>query len=315
VPGEFNASFFEGELKKGSISFISQSGALGVAVLDLFASKGWGLRSFISVGNASDITITDALKDVLNDKETKCVLIYVESLKNGRGFIDVCENSSKPIFILKAGTSAAGRRAAATHTGSLAGSDRIYSAAFKQCGIKRVNSLTSLINAGLVCEKYGLIGSKALIITNAGGPGILMTDALAKRKIKLPRLPSSLIEKLNKDLEGVAWSKNNPIDVVGDALPERYSRAFNAVKKYDFYDYVIVLLTPQAMTQPLSTAREVVNFAKLTGKPVFPCFLGGESVKQAMNYLKREGLIVFDKITSLAHTMSSLDFKSSINNN
>jgi len=303
VPESYNASFFTGELKSGGVSFISQSGALGVAVLDVYASEGWPLRSFISIGNASDITITDALNKVINDKRTKCILAYIESLKDGPGFMKACNDSKKPIFIVKAGISKAGQRASATHTGALAGSDEVYDAAFKQCGAIRIDSLKSLLNVGLVCEKHGLIGNKALIITNAGGPGILMTDALAKNNIKVPRLPKKLVKSLSNDLEGVAWSNNNPIDLVGDAQADRYAMALKNVKKYDFFDYVIVILTPQAMTQPLKTAKEVVAFASKIQKPVFACFLGGESVSQSIDFLESQGLVVFDEIEEMATTL------------
>jgi len=297
VPGEFNASFFEGELIKGGVSFISQSGALGVGVLDSLINNNWGLRSFISVGNASDLTITDLLKEVVNDKGTSCVIIYTESLKKGKDFMNACSESKKPVFILKAGTSAEGKRAAATHTGSLAGSDKVYSAAFKQCNARRVKSITSLITAGVTFDKYGPMHDNALIVTNAGGPGILMTDALAKAGIKIPKLPAKLVDELNNELRGVAWSKNNPIDVVGDAQADRYAKVLKAISNYDFYDEVIVLLTPQAMTQPLLTAKEIVKFTK---KPVLACFIGGPRIKEAVDYMKHNGIMVFDRITDIS---------------
>jgi acetyltransferase len=242
----------------------------------------------------------------VKDKETKCVIIYIESLKKGKEFMKVCKKSKKPVFVLKAGTSKAGERAAQTHTGALTGSDEVYSAAFKQCGARRVDSLVSLLKVGNACEKNGLVGEKALVITNAGGPGILMTDLLAKGEVRIPKLPKDLINELNRRLIGVSWSKNNPIDVVGDALADRYSRVFNKVKKYKFYDYVIVLLTPQAMTQPLKTASEIVKFAKIVKKPVFPCFLGGTSLNKARDYMRKQGLTVFDEINELARTVSAL---------
>jgi len=302
IPEEYNASFFEGIIKKGGVSFISQSGALGVAMLDLFTAHDWGLRSFVSVGNTSDLTITDVLKELINDKETKCVIMYVESLRKGRDFINLCKNSCKPIFVIKAGTSEAGRRASATHTGSIVGSDEVYEAALKQGGVVRVKTLKSLINTALVCESYGMIGDKGLIITNAGGPGILMTDALKS----VPQLPSKLVKGVSKKLSGVAWSRNNPVDVIGDAQADRYAVVFNEVKKFDFYDYVVVLLTPQAMTEPLKTAREVVKFAKACKKPVFPCFLGGELIDEAIKYMKKNGLFVFSEIAELSDTINYL---------
>lgn len=300
IPGVFNASFFKGEINSGGVSFISQSGALGVGVLDSLVNSEWGLRSFISIGNAADITITDALKEVLSDQQTSCVVIYAESLKQGREFMKACSDSDKPVFILKAGTSSAGKRATSTHTGSLAGSDMVYNAAFNQCGAKRIDSLKSLINTGMVYHKHGLLSGKALIITNAGGPGILMTDALEKAGVNIPKLPNKLVKKLNTDLKGVAWSSNNPIDVVGDARADRYAKVFKAVQKYSFYDSVIVLLTPQAMTEPLKTAKELVKFDKKVKQPVMACFIGGPSVDKAVNLLQEKGVIIFRDLNDLS---------------
>jgi acyl-CoA synthetase (NDP forming) len=260
----------------------------------------------ISVGNVSDLTITDALKEVLKDKGTSCVIIYAESLKDGRKFMKACEKSKKPVFILKSGITEEGVRAAATHTGSLAGTDIIYDAAFKQCNAKRVESLTELINAGITFDKYGYFHDNALIITNAGGPGILLTDALAGQGVKIPKLPKKLIEKLNIELKGISWSKNNPIDVIGDAQANRYAKALRAVSKYNFYDEVIVVLTPQGMTEPLKTAQEIVAFAQEVRKPVVTCFIGGERVKNAITYLENEGLMNFDNIHELAATIRNL---------
>lgn len=299
VPGVFNASFFEGEIKSGGVSFISQSGALGVGVLDSLINSERGLRSFISVGNAADINITEALKEALSDKKTSCVIIYAESLQKGKEFMEACSESDKPVFILKAGTSSAGKRAASTHTGSLAGSDEVYSAAFNQCGAKRVGSLKSLINAGMTYDQQGFLGENALIITNAGGPGILVTDALEKAGIKVPKLPSKLVRLLNKRLKGVAWSGNNPVDVVGDARADRYSKVFKTVSKHSFYNEVIVLLTPQAMTEPLKTAKELVTFSNRIKKPLMACFIGGPSIKEAVDYLAKKGVTVFQDLSDL----------------
>lgn len=306
--GEYNASFFKGNLKQGGLSIISQSGALGVAILDLFVKEGWGLRTFISVGNMSDLTINDALQELINDEKTKTILIYAESLKNGKKFMNTCRNTKKPIFILKAGVSAEGVKAAASHTGALAGTDEVYNAAFKQAGIKRVKTLTELLQAGVASEKYRKLGEKALIITNAGGPGILMTDALSEKGIKIPALPPELVKELSTKLESVAWSRNNPIDLVGDASAERYAKALETVSKHDFYDYVIILLTPQAVTQPLETAQEVIKFSKATRKPVLPCFMGGNTVKKANELMKKEGLLTFKRIEDVSNTAGNLKF-------
>ncbi len=294
-PGHYNASFYSNKLKSGSISFISQSGALGVGILDKLISEETGLRYFISVGNCIDITISDVLEELINDEKTKAVIIYIESLKKGKKFLEICKMAKKPIIVLKGGATKEGAKAAKTHTSSLAGDDRIYSSAFKQAGVKRVYDISTLINSALLLEK-GFKG-KALIITNAGGPGILMTDALASRGIELAELPKRVIKKLDQILPK-SWSKNNPIDIIGDADAKRYGAVLNAIEKEKFYDYVIVILTPQAMTQPYLTAQKIMKFKR----PVIPCFIGGDSIKKAVNYMKKK-LIVFNDIASLAEAL------------
>lgn len=302
-PGSYNASFYKGELIEGGISIISQSGALGVAILDKFKQENWGLRTFISVGNTSDLTINDCLKELIQDEKTKTILIYTEALKNGQEFMNLCKESNKPVYILKAGTTSEGSKAANTHTAALAGDDQVYTAAFKQCGAVRVNTLTELMHAGIITEKYGRLGNKALIITNAGGPGILMTDALANKGIQIPKLHEELIKELDAKLEKVHWSRNNPLDLVGDATPERYALTLEAIKEHDFYDYTIILLTPQAVTQPTITAQEIIQYAKTTKKPVITCFLGGNQVKKANTLLKKEGILAFDRIEDITNAI------------
>lgn len=305
-PGSYNASFFDGEVKKGNISFISQSGALGVGLLDYLMSRGIGLNNFISVGNMSDLTINDCLKESITDEKTTCVMIYAESLKDGREFMRIVKNTKKPVIILKAGVTNEGAKASSTHTGSLAGSDEIYSAALKQCGAIRVNTLKELLNTAITYDKHGKIGNKALVITNAGGPGILITDELIKNKIKMPELTKKVTDTLNKELTGVAWSKNNPIDLVGDAMADRYAKALNAIKKEKFYDYAIILLTPQAMTEPLETIKEAIRFQQETKKPVITCLIGGDKVKTAREHAKKNGLIVYGDINELTDSIKHL---------
>ncbi|HLE06898.1 MAG TPA: CoA-binding protein [Candidatus Nanoarchaeia archaeon] len=305
--GSYNASFFEGEVTKGNISFISQSGALGVGILDYLISKNIGLNNFISVGNMSDLTITDCLKEAITDEKTSCVMIYAESLKDGREFMKTCKESKKPIIILKAGVTNEGAKASSTHTGSLAGSNEIYTAALKQCGAIRVQSLKELLNTAITYDKYGRLGNKALVITNAGGPGILITDALINNKIKMPELNKKVIDKLNKELTGVAWSKSNPLDLVGDAMADRYAKALDAIKKEDFYDYVILILTPQAMTEPLETIKEAIKFHKETGKPVIACLIGGDKVKSAKEHAIKNGLITYSDVNDLVNSIKNLD--------
>jgi len=301
-PGEFNASFFKEKLIKGGISFISQSGALGVAVLDWATSKNIGFRYFISVGNMADINFSELIEELSNDPETKVIALYVESLNDGKAFMEAVKNAGKPVLVLKAGKSEEGGRAASSHTGSLAGGYKIYEAAFKQCGAISVSSFNELIKTAELINRFGKIKKKVLIISNAGGPGILITDACVKNELKIPRLPLRVKKKLDKELPK-AWSRNNPIDVLGDALAERYKKVFNVIEKDDFYDCVIVLLTPQAMTEVKKTAKAVIEFSRRTKKPVIPCFLGGKKVKEAFELFKKAGIFAFDEIDEVAEAL------------
>jgi len=302
-PGYFNASFFEGMPRKGGISFISQSGALGVALLDSAIKEGLGLRYFISIGNMADVDFDDLINELNNDPETSVIVLYAESLKDGPSFMKACWESKKPIIVLKAGKSVEGRRATSSHTGSLAGSSEVYEAAFKQAGVRSASTLTSLINSALLADKFSLTGKRVLIITNAGGPSILMTDACVGNKLEVPKLPDSVKDKLSKALPPV-WSHNNPIDVVGDALADRYKNVFDVISKESFYDTIIVMLTPQAMTEVKETAQAVINLHKITGKPVIPCFLGGAKIEEGLKLFKKEGMPVFIDINELADALS-----------
>ncbi len=301
VPGEFNASFFKGELKSGGTTFISQSGALGVGVLDSLVNNN-GLRAFVSVGNKADININDVLIEAINDDKTKSIMIYAESLINGKEFMSIVKKSSKPVFILKGGLTSKGATAASTHTGSMAGDSEVFKAAMKQCGARSVNSLRELINSSITYEQSGLIGNKALIITNAGGPGILTTDALINNEFIIPELPKRVVKELSNELVGINWSKHNPIDIVGDATAKRYANTLRVINKYDFYDFMIIILTPQAMSEPLMTAKEIIKI----NKRVFTCMIGGESVKQAIKLLRSNNKPVFNSISELINTLRNL---------
>ncbi len=301
VPGEFNASFFKGELSSGGTTFISQSGALGVGVLDSLVNNN-GLRAFISVGNKADITINDVLIEAINDDKTKSIMIYAESLINGKEFMSIVKKSPKPVFILKGGLTNKGAIAASTHTGSMAGSSEVFKAAMKQCGARSVDSLKELINSSITYEQSGLIGNKALIITNAGGPGILVTDALVNNDFIIPTLPKKVVKELNNKLIRINWSKHNPIDIVGDATAKRYTNTLRVINKYDFYDFIIIILTPQAMSEPLMTAKEIIK----VNKKVFTCMIGGESVNKAIKLLRDNNKPVFNNISELINTLKNL---------
>jgi len=290
-----NASFFKHMPKKGNIALISQSGALGVGILDMNIP----LSGFVSLGNMDDLDFSDFIEYYCNDSSTKKIILYIESLKKGAGknFIKICKSCKKPIIALKAGKSIKGERAAALHTASLASDTRIYSGVFKQLRIKEVYSIKEMIETTLEQkqkkEKINLkikenFGNRTCIITNAGGPGVLATDYCEENNIKIPKLPQTIINKLDKILPE-AWSHNNPIDLLGDALPDRYNKVLSILEEEDFFDFFIILLTPQDMTQPLETAKIIARHKR---KSIFASFIGGYSVELALKFLKQNNIPV-----------------------
>jgi len=289
-----NASFFDGMPKKGNTAFISQSGALGVAVLDWAIKENWGLSKFISLGNMINTNFSDILEYLENDKSTERIILYIESLKEGKRFLEIAKRitKKKTIIALKAGTSEKGKKAAMSHTGAIAGSEKVYSGAFKQAGILRVKKITDAFEIARM--KTFPKGKGVLIITNAGGPGVLATDFAENFELDIVNLPTSVKNILDDKLP-YGWSGGNPIDIIGDALAKRYSDVFTTIEKNNFYDSVLVILTPQAMTESEQTAMEIIKFQKRIKKPVFACFMGGEKVERAKLLLDKNNVPVFDE--------------------
>ncbi|MCW1296865.1 MAG: CoA-binding protein [Candidatus Parvarchaeota archaeon] len=303
---KLNTTFFDKIPKVGKMAFISQSGALGVAILDWATKENFGFSKFISIGNAVDIGFSELLNYIKNDEETKVIGLYIESLKDGREFIDACKNTAKEkeIIVLKAGKGEAGKRAAFSHTASMAGSDDVYNAVFKQCGVIRVEKVEDLFELSLILQMNKRInGNKVLIITNGGGPGVITTDAFESYGFDVVKLPENVIKQINNVLPE-HWSHNNPIDVVGDAQADRYRSVFNIIKNENFYDFLVCILTPQAMTQPEETARALVTLNNEINKPCFACFWGGEKVEKAKEILRNNNLLNFEDPFKLARLLS-----------
>ncbi|MEM4245384.1 MAG: CoA-binding protein [Candidatus Nanoarchaeia archaeon] len=253
--------------KKGDVAFISQSGALWSAIAEHSVKENFGFSGFVSLGNMMDIGFEDALQYFENDSRTRIIVLYIETLKDGRKLMKIAKKCKKKIIAIKAGTSEAGIKAALSHTGSMAGSYEVYKAAFKQAGIILADSLTEAFDKA----KYGINEErKALIITNAGGPGTLMADYCEQNKVevvKLPRIKFAL---------PTAWSHRNPIDVIGDAKSDRFKEVFKKIARKNFYDLAIIVLTPQKMTDVKNVAREVVRFKKKSKKKVVACWMTEE---------------------------------------
>jgi acetyl coenzyme A synthetase (ADP forming)-like protein len=287
-----NASFAAGMPEKGRISFMSQSGALCTGILDWAAANALGFASFVSLGNKGDLNETDFLEAWRQDPQTDVIMAYLEGIVDGPRFMQVAQELTreKPLIVIKSGTTSAGSRAVSSHTGTLAGSDAAYEAAFGQSGILRANSVSELFAYSTAFAYQPLPeGRQVAIITNAGGPGIMATDACEKTGLQLATLASATVASLQEQLPAAA-NFYNPIDVLGDALADRYQLALKAALDDDNVHAVIFLLTPQAMTEIEETARAVVELAQGYAKPVLANFMGGKDVA-AGNRILREGRI------------------------
>ncbi len=287
-----NASFAPSMPEQGAIAFMSQSGALGTAVLDWAAGEGIGLSRFVSLGNKADISEVDLVRAWTDDPETHVVAAYLEAVSDGRGFVEAASilSASKPVIALKAGGSDAGARAVSSHTGSLAGSEQAYDAAFRKAGIIRARSVQELFDFAVGFARQPLPAGPGLaILTNAGGPAILATDACERAGVGLASLESETITALREALPP-ASALYNPVDVLGDAPPQRYEQAAAILAKDPNVRAILVILTPQAMTRAADTARVVVRLSKSSGLPVFASFMGKTGVAEAIPVL-REGFV------------------------
>lgn len=286
-----NASFARQMPAAGNIAFLSQSGALCTAVLDYAEAKHIGFSKFVSFGNKSDVSEIDLLYFLKDDPATSVILLYLEEITDGRALMDAASNiiaeSGKPILILKSGRTAEGAAAAASHTGSLAGRDEICDAALKQSGIIRCATIEDMFNTGIALAYQPLPKSnRVAIVTNAGGPGVLATDASVANGLIMSRFDESTKEVLKKHLPKTA-NINNPVDVIGDARADRYSIALHSVMNDPSVDGVFVILTPQSMTDIESIAEEVCRIGETREKPMYTSFMGESEVANGISILQR----------------------------
>ena len=288
-----NASFASQMPLRGNIGFASQSGALCTAVLDWAAREHVGFSNLISLGNMADMDATDFMQMLAEDPNTKVILIYVEGIKEGQRFLKVAPTVSqkKPVIILKSGTSSAGAKAAASHTGSIAGSEVAYAAAFRRCGVLKADSVEELFNLGIAFSSQPIPrGRNVAILTNAGGPSILAADACSRYGLNLAWLSTRTVELLRRKLPE-ASSLFNPVDVLGDALADRYGFALETLLVDDSVESTLVILTPQAMTQPLETARRLKALkSKFPNKPILAVFMGGKTIEETVRFLMEAGI-------------------------
>jgi acetyltransferase len=290
-----NATFAKDAVLAGSVAFLSQSGALLTAILDWSHREEVSFSAIVSTGSMLDVSWGDLIYYFGDDPHTKSILLYMESVGDARSFLSAAREVAltKPIIVIKAGRFEAASRAAASHTGALTGSDEVLEAAFRRSGVLRVHSIADLFYMAEVLGRQPRPkGPRLTILTNAGGPGVLATDELVDNRGELAELSSETLNRLNEFLPA-HWSHNNPIDILGDADPERYARALQVASQDPNSDGLLVILAPQGMTDPLQIAERLKPYAKEYGKPVLASWMGGSSVAAGEAALNSAGIPTF----------------------
>ncbi|MBU6236474.1 MAG: bifunctional acetate--CoA ligase family protein/GNAT family N-acetyltransferase [Planctomycetes bacterium] len=308
-PGiQLSASFAVGMPRAGHVAFLSQSGALCTSVLDWSLSQGIGFSHFLSLGNQLDVGFGDLLDYLAEDPNTASAILYIESIADARYFMSAARAFSrrKPLVAYKAGRFAESAMAAASHTGAMAGVDAVYQAALERAGIVRLFEMQSLFQcAELLTQHPNPIGSRLAIVTNAGGPGVMATDALLEQRGKLAKLAPETMERLSAFLPP-NWSRGNPIDVIGDADAERFSKAVDVTLQDPNVDTVLAILSPQAMTHPSDTARRVSQLTIPTGKALMGAWMGGALMAEGSEILQNAGIATFTTPEQAIHGMMQL---------
>ena len=291
-----NATFASTMARPGNVGFISQSGALCTAVLDWSLQENVGFSAFVSMGSMLDVDWGDLIYYLGDDPRTHSIVIYMESIGNARSFLSAAREVAltKPIIVIKAGRTAAAAQAAASHTGSLAGSDAVLDAAFRRCGVLRVDRISELFDLAEVLAKqhHRPQGPRLTIITNAGGPGVLATDALIATGGELAPIADETVAQLDEFLPP-HWSKGNPIDILGDADPDRYTQTLEVAVQDPNSDGLLVVLTPQAMTDPTETAEKLKQYAQNASKTVLASWMGGAEVTDGETILNQANIATY----------------------
>ncbi|HXQ95666.1 MAG TPA: bifunctional acetate--CoA ligase family protein/GNAT family N-acetyltransferase [Candidatus Acidoferrales bacterium] len=293
--GGLNATFAAGIARPGSVGLISQSGALLTAILDWSMRERVGFSSVVSLGSMLDVGWGDVIYHLGDDRNTGSIVIYMETVGDARAFLSAAREVAltKPIIVIKPGRTAQAAKAAASHTGSLTGSDEVLDAAFRRVGVLRVDTIEDLFAiADVLAKQPRPRGRRLSILTNAGGPGVLATDALIGGGGQLTEITPAAMEAFNAILPA-PWSHNNPVDIIGDAPPERYAAALDIAAGDPGSDGLMVILTPQAMTDPTRTAEQLVPFAHIEGKPVLASWMGGADVEAGTAILRAAGIPTF----------------------
>jgi acetyltransferase len=291
----FNATFARHAARPGNVAFISQSGALCTAILDWSLRENVGFSAFVSTGSMLDVGWGDLIDYFGDDPRTKSIIIYMESVGDARSFLSAAREISltKPILVIKPGRTAAAAKAAASHTGSLTGSDEVLDAAFRRSGVLRVQNISDLFYMSEVLARQPLPqGPRLCMVTNAGGPGVLATDALVTGDGQVADLSAATMKAFD-DFLPPHWSHNNPVDILGDAEPERYSHSLEIAAKDPSIDGMLVILTPQGMTNPTQIAEQLKPYSNSLGKPVLASWMGGAEVAAGEEILNQAGIPTF----------------------
>ncbi len=308
-----NASFSGTIPNVGNIAFVSQSGALGTALLDYARGENIGFSKFVSLGNKVDVTELEILRYLKDDPNTDVIMMYLEDIVQGHEFIEMAREitgdiaKTKPILVLKSGRTAQGAKAASSHTGSLMGSDEVYDAVFTQSGVMRMDSAQEMFDLAIVFANQPLLkGNRVAIVTNAGGPGIMATDACVKCGLQMAEMSPATVAKLKEKLPPTS-NFSNPIDVIGDAQHDRYEHALRCVIADPNVDGVLVLLTPQAMTEAEATAKVIVELDKSSDKTIVTCFMGHSDVASGVKVLKENQLPHYMFPEEAAKALAAMD--------
>jgi acetyltransferase len=302
-----DATFAKKTPKGGNVAFLSQSGALLTAILDWAIPQEVGFSGIVSTGSMLDVGWGDLISHYGDDPNTHSILIYMESVGDARSFLSAAREVAltKPIIVIKAGRSEAASKAAASHTGALTGSDEVLDTAFRRCGVLRVQNISDLFYMADVLSKQARPkGPRLTIVTNAGGPAVLATDALVALGGELAPLTDSTMNQLNEILPA-HWSHGNPVDILGDAEPERYTKALEIVSKDPNSDGLILVMSPQGMTNPAEVAARLSPYAR-GDKPILASLMGGESIESAKPVLNAAGIPLFSFPDTAARVFSNM---------
>jgi acetyltransferase len=295
-PVALNASFAKSLVPSGQVALVAQSGAICTALLDWGASNGFGFSAVASLGATADVGFGEVLDYLAVDPDTRSILLYIEGVVDARSFISGLRVAArlKPVIVVKSGRSEGGTRAAVSHTGALVGGDEVFDAAIKRAGAVRVNTISQLFAAAqILASGTRVVGSRLAVLTNGGGPGVMAADRAADLHVPLAELSAQTIEQLSAVLPA-HWSHSDPVDILGDATSDRYRAALEILLADNQVDGILVLLTPQAMTNPTACAEAVILAASSTDKPVLACWMGASLVDEGRQRFAQAGIVQFN---------------------